>query len=430
MSTLQSVVSNFSLPAMLIVGVMIVLAFYLGRTVRHIRLPLIIGYMLLGVLLGPSFLNLVDDAMQSSLGFLTDIALGFVALSIGLELHLASFKRQGRGIGYIILAESLGTFLLVFLFIYLVTGNLPLALVFGAVAPASAPAGTIAVIQEYKAKGRLTKALYAVVGFDDGLAIIIFGFAFAIVRNILQQEAGQAAVSGFIAFLQPLIEILLSCVVGLGIGALFCVLARKLEDATDIFVLTFGFILTVVGICQALGISLILANMIFGMLVVNTQPYSLLSKINERLSQVMLLLFVLFFTLAGTGLHIAALLSLGLLGLVYILTRSAGLIGGARLGATIGRADNTIKKYLGLGILSQAGVAIGLSLIVKRELSGLGKVVDTVSGSTITVGDQIGTTLLTVITASSIFFEIIGPILTKIALSRAGEIKTNIQKTE
>lgn len=430
MCTLQSVVSGFSLPAMLIVGLMIVLAFYFGKTVRHIRLPLIIGYMLLGVLLGPSFLNLINDSMQSSLGFLTDIALGFVALSIGLELHLASFRKQGRGIGYVILAESLGAFLLVFLLLYIVTGDLSLSLVFGAVAPASAPAGTIAVIQEYKAKGSLTKALYAVVGFDDGLAIIIFGFTFAIVRNILLQSAGEAAASAGTLFFQPLLEIVLCCAVGLGIGALFCLLARKLEDPTDIFVLTFGFVLVVVGICQALAISLILTNMIFGMFVVNTQPYPLLGKINERLSQVMPLLFVLFFTLAGAGLHIAVLPSLGVIGLIYIIARSAGLIGGARLGATIGKTESKIKKYLGLGILSQAGVAIGLSLIVKRELSGLGKVVDTLGGSTITVGDQIGTTLLTVITASSIFFEIIGPILTKIALSRAGEIKTSNPTTE
>lgn len=217
--------------------------------------------------------------------------------------------------------------------------------------------------------------------------------------------------------------------IGLGIGALFSVLARKLENPTDIFVLTFGFVLVVVGICQPLGISLILTNMIFGMFVVNTQPYSLISKINERLPQVMPLLFVLFFTLAGTALHIQALPSLGLLGLVYIFARSAGLIGGAKLGAIIGKADSKIKKYLGLGILSQAGVAIGLSLIAKKELSGLGKV-GLFNGTSTATGDRIGTILISTITATCIVFEIIGPIFTKIALSRAGEIKTTNKKTE
>ncbi|HHE40837.1 MAG TPA: hypothetical protein ENL10_04975, partial [Candidatus Cloacimonetes bacterium] len=123
-----------------------------------------------------------------------------------------------------------------------------------------------------------------------------------------------------------------------------------------------------------------------------------------------------------TNLHIAALPSLGLLGVTYIIARSGGLIGGARLGALFGKVSKNVRNYIGLGILSQAGVAIGLSLIVKQDFSGLGKVVEVTGISRITSGDQIGTIIITTVTATCIFFEIIGPILTKIALQKADEI--------
>ncbi|MBA7484573.1 hypothetical protein ES707_20101 [subsurface metagenome] len=153
--------------------------------------------------------------------------------------------------------------------------------------------------------------------------------------------------------------------------------------------------------------------MILGLVVVNTQPRRLIQKIRYELTEVMPLLFILFFILAGSNLHLTALPALGLTGLVYMLCRSAGLIGGAWFGALIGRAEKKIRKYLGMGILSQAGVAIGLALIVKQEFSQINA-----------AGAAIGFKVITTVTATSILFEIIGPILTKIGLEKAGEIKS------
>ncbi len=175
----------------LVVGVMTFAGFYAGKFVKVLRLPSIIGFMFLGVLLGPSFASVLDHQLFAKMSFVSDIALGFVALSIGLELQISSLRQLGRGIAAIIFAESLAAFILVFAGIYLFTGNLPLALIFGAIAPASAPAGTVAVIREYNARGPLTKALFAVVGFDDGLGIIIFGFASAASKSILSGGGGQ-----------------------------------------------------------------------------------------------------------------------------------------------------------------------------------------------------------------------------------------------
>ena len=173
----------------------------------------------------------------------------------------------------------------------------------------------------------------------------------------------------------------------------------------------FVFVMIATGLSQVLHLSLILTNMVFGMVVVNTQRSSLIIQLHDALADIMPLLFLMFFTLAGANLHVAELPALGLLGLVYVLGRSAGLMGGAWLGATAGKLEPKIRNNLGLGILSQAGVAIGLALIVKAEFAAFGP-----------AGEALGTTVLTTVSATCIIFELIGPITTKIALKRAGEI--------
>jgi len=403
-----------NLPPLLVIGMMTGIAFYIGKGAKLIRLPSIIGFMITGVILGPSLISVLSEEFQQNVSFITDIALSFVALTIGLELSLTSLKQQGRGIITVIFSESFMAFIAVTGFVYLLTRDLPLALVFGAIAPASAPAGTVAVIQEYRAKGKLTNALYAVVGFDDGLGIIIFGFASAAAKHLLAAETGgtaAAAATGAGLFLDPLFEVLFSLGIGLAAGILFSLLTRNMKSTKDMFIITFGIVLAAAGLCTMFEISLILTNMVIGMFVVNTQSSKLIHSIKHEVEGIMPLIFVLFFVLAGANLHLQALPSLGLLGLVYAAARSAGLVGGAYAGSVLGKLDSNIRKYLGLGILSQAGVAIGLSLIVKQQFAELGQ-----------HGMQIGSTVITTVTATSLLFELIGPILTKIALRKAGEI--------
>jgi Kef-type K+ transport system membrane component KefB len=350
------------------------------------------------------------------LSFITEIALGFVAFSIGAELSLSTLRRLGPGIISIILAESLAAFLVVMAAVYFLSRDLPLALIFGAMAPASAPAGTVAVIHEYKAKGSLTKALYAVVGFDDGLAIVIFGFAAAFAKNLLVAEATGHNGSILPAMWPPLKEVGLSVLVGGVIGFAFCQMVRRLQSSKDILIVIFGAVLLATGLSIRWHLSLIMTNMVVGFVLVNTRREALVHRVMAPLREVMPLTFILFFCLAGAHLEISSLPALGTLGLVYIVARSAGLIGGARLGSMIGHVDDKIKKYIGLGILSQAGVAIGLSLIVKHEFDLLDAEFSLPHALTI------GATVLTTITATCIFFEVIGPILTKVALTKAGEI--------
>jgi len=414
--------SFLDISALTLLGIVIIVGYHLGHTTRLVKLPSLIGYMILGVILGPSILHLISEPTMEHLSFITEIALGFVAFSIGAELSLLTLKRLGPGIISIIFAESFAAFFVVTAAVYFLTHDLPMALIFGAMAPASAPAGTVAVIQEYKAKGSLTKALYAVVGFDDGLSIIIFGFAAALAKNLLIAEATGQNGSILPAMLPPLKEIGFSILVGAIVGFAFCQMVRKLESSKDILIVIFGAVLIATGLSLRWHLSLIMTNMVVGFVLVNTRREALVHRVMAPLLDIMPLLFILFFCLAGAHLELSTLPALGTLGLVYIIGRTAGLIGGARVGAMIGHVDSKIKKYIGLGILSQAGVAIGLSLIVKQEFGILDAKYNLPHAATI------GASVLTIITATCIFFEIIGPILTKIALTKAGEIPSEQSK--
>ena len=408
--------SFLHISAMSLLGVAALAGFFMGRLARRVRLPSLVGYMVLGVIMGPSLLHLFTDATMEKLAFVTEVSLGLVAFSIGSELSIGSLKQLGLGIISIILVESFLAFGMVTTAVYFLTRDLPLSIIFGSVAPASAPAGTVAVIHECKAKGSLTKALYAVVGFDDGLAIIIFGFAAAMAKSLLISEGTGVSASILPSLVAPMKEILLSIGVGATIGFVFCQLVKNLQNSREIFIMVFGAVLLATGLSARWHLSLIMTNMVVGFMLANTRRETLGHKVMAPVHEIMPLIFVLFFCLAGAHLRIGALPALGATGVVYIVARSAGLVSGAYIGGLIGGVEDKIRKYVGMGILSQAGVAIGLSLVVKHEF----ELLDAEYGLPHAL--QIGTVVLTTVTATCIFFEVIGPILTRVALQKAGEI--------
>ncbi|MEA3365005.1 MAG: cation:proton antiporter, partial [Candidatus Hydrogenedentes bacterium] len=399
-----------------VLGVAVITGFYMGKLVRLVRLPSIIGYMIVGVLLGPSLLLVFKEHTLDHLSFITEIALGFVAFSIGTELNVGSIWRQGKGVLAVVLAESFAAFFFVLAGVGLLTRDLPMALIFGAMAPASAPAGTVAVIQEYRSQGPLTKALYAVVAIDDGLAIIIFAFAAAIARSLLIVEATGTAESILPALWAPFKEIVFSTLMGGVIGFAFCQMVRSLQNSRDIFILLVGSVMLATGISTHLHLSLILTNIAMGFVLANIRREAAVRHITAPLLDVMPLVFILFFCLAGAHLKLAALPKLGLIGVMYIVCRLVGKIIGARMGGRIGDMNEMVRKYIGLGILSQAGVAIGIALIARTQFTALGRQYDLPHAT------RIGAAVLTIVTATSIFFEILGPIMTKVALHKAGEI--------
>jgi Kef-type K+ transport system membrane component KefB len=389
-----------------IIGLLIIGGFIGGRVSNRLKLPSVVGYLIAGLIVGPSFLNIVNPDLLHGLEIFNDIALSIVAFMIGSQLRSGTLKKMGGGIITIIFTESIGAFLVVFLGVYVLTRDLPIALIFGAMAPASAPAGTAVVLQEYRAKGPLTNALYTVVGLDDALAIVIYAFAIVLAKLTLSNTSFSATQ----ILLRPLIEIIGAIVLGGVMGVLSGFVIRRLRTRKEVLALSLAAVIICAGLSNILHFSLILANLTLGVVFVN-----LFERTNdqstESLDFISLPIYIIFFVIAGAHLQISVLPAMGVLGLVYIFCRVLGLMGGAFIGATISKAEAVIRKYLGLGILSQAGVAIGLALMTAKEFSSHGE-----------IGEYIVLLVINTIAATTIIFEIIGPISTKIAVQRAHEI--------
>ncbi|MDP8297315.1 MAG: cation:proton antiporter [Candidatus Orphnella occulta] len=387
------------------VATAIIAGFVGGKISNKLKLPGVVGYLIMGLFLGPSFANLLNLEMLEKLGFFNDIALSLVAFVIGSEIRFGSLRKLGKGIVTIIFTESFGAFILVGLGVYLLTHKIYLALIFGAMAPASAPAGTAVVLQECKAKGPLTNALYAVVGLDDGLAIMIYAFAAGLAKVFITHQ--HMSLAGMVT--KPLVEIGGSIILGGVIGYLLGFVLRKVYNKKEILAVSIGFILLCAGLANYFHFSLILANLSLGMVFANS--FLLANRRTyQSINSITLPIFIIFFVIAGAHLQISLLPAMGVLGLVYIICRTCGLMGGAYIGASIAKSPTVIRKYLGMGILSQAGVAIGLAIMVTREFSGLGS-----------VGKDLSIMVINTIAATTIIFEILGPIATKFAITKSGE---------
>lgn len=377
-----------------------------GRLAKLVKLPAIVGYLLTGLLLGESVFNIVSLQMLERATIFNDFALGIVAFIIGSEMRIGALRKLGKGIVVILLGEALGAVFLVTLCIYFLTRQIHTAVIFGALAAATAPAGTVAILQQYKSKGVLTNTIYAIVGMDDGLAIIVYAFAAALAKMFLTHHS--ISLAGIIN--GPIIEILGSLLLGGLIGITLGYFGRKLRGKSEILVISLGSILMCTGLSNYFHLSLILANMSLSMVFA-----SVFLRANRRAYEgidfVTTSVFTIFFVMAGAHLQIKLLPAIGLLGLIYILCRSFGKMGGAYLGAVVSKAKPVVRKYLGLGLLSQAGVAIGLAILVTKEFGSMGS-----------AGHDLAILVINTITATTIVFEIVGPISAKFAISRAGEM--------
>jgi Kef-type K+ transport system membrane component KefB len=386
---------------LLLAGIVIGLGFLIGKGTHLLKITGVIGYILTGIIIGPDVLNIIR-LTPVEIETMTNIALGFVAFIIGGELTHSLLRKMGKSIIAIIIGESFGAFFIVLIGLYLLTNNLPLALIFAAMAPASAPAGTVAVLHEYKAKGPLTDAILAVVGFDDGLAVLIYAFSISAIGVLL---SGVVSVSTL--FINPVIEIGGALLLGGGIGLLFGYILRKLIEREEIIVISLTAIFLTAGLSLFFEVSLILACMAMGMVMINMYPQDN-KPVFEHIRSISLPVYILFFVIAGINLHLGLLISIGAIGIVYIICRSLGLIGGSYISALASKADPVIRKNIGLGILSQAGVAIGLSLLAYQKLLSLGM-------------EELGDLIVTTVAATTVIFEIIGPLSARVAIFRAGE---------
>jgi len=386
---------------LLLAGIAIGLGFLIGKGTHFLKITGVVGYIITGIIIGPDVLGIIQ-LTTVEIETMTNLALGFVAFIIGGELTVSLLRNMGKRIFAIIIGESLGAFMVVFVGVYLLTNNLILSIIFAAMAPASAPAGTVAVLQEYRAKGKLTNAMLAVVGFDDGFAILIYAFSIAVTGVII---SGVFSVSNL--FINPLFDIGGALLIGIVIGLVFAFILKRLIEREEIIVVSVTAILITAGLSILLDVSLILACMALGVIMVNIFQQAN-KPVFDHIRSISLPIYILFFIIAGINLHLGLLLTIGALGGIYIICRIIGKMTGSYLTALASKADPVIRNNIGFGILSQAGVAIGLALLASHNLASLGM-------------PEMGTLIITTIAATTVVFEIIGPLSARFAIMRAGE---------
>lgn len=390
-----------------LIGLLIAVSFLGSKLFQRLGIPQVVGFIVMGMVLGTSVLNIVPLELVKELTFISEIALGLIGFDMGSHLRFDEVRQKGRSIFFILLFESFGTFLLVTAGIYLITRSLHTAMIFGALSSATAPAATVDVLAEYDAQGPLTTSLLAVVGLDDAISLLLFSLVAAYTETLL----GGSGMPSALQILEiPFFEIGGSLLLGLVAGLVLSRFLRYMQKMHDAMAISIGFVFLIVGVSEALSLSLILSTMVMGMTVVN-RDRALGRAIRFTIEQAGPVIYVLFFTLVGARFDIRLLPAMGLLGVAYVILRSGGKYLGAWIGGQLGGAEPAVKNNLGLGLLSQAGVAIGLALACCNRFTPLGP-----------EGEALGGLIISVITATTFIVQVFGPIGVKLAIQRAGEI--------
>lgn len=376
-----------------------------GRVANYCKLPSVSGYIVAGLFIGPSFVNLINTQDVVSFNIITEVALAAIAFGIGNEFLMADMKKVGKKALIITVAEVIGAVAVVFLVMFFIfKQSFEFSLVIASMSAATAPAGIVMVIRELKANGPLVKTILPVVALDDALGIMVFGVALSLAK----MTSGVANYSMIQIISAPLLEILGSLGLGLIIGLIMTYVCGKAKGKEELLSITLAFILLAVGSANYFNLSPLLTCMMMGGTLVNLMQNAkrVFATVNEFTPPI----YLLFFTIAGVSLNLKVLSTVSVLGLGYILSRAAGKVIGATIGAKAIGAEKTIQRYLGMSLLTQGGISIGLSIVVRNELP------------------QFSDSIVTVILFSVLVFEIMGPILAKIAITKAGEVDGMLKK--
>jgi len=402
---------------LLTIGLLLITGYITGWLLNKIGLPKIIGYIATGIVFSPNTVGFVEhDVIESTLP-LMEVCLAFIAFEVGGALKWAKIKKHKKEIISITILGSLMPFFLVTIGVLILGWLFPevlpfdtlplllLALLLGALASPTAPAATLAVIHQYKAKGKVTDTILGVTVLDDVLGILLFSLTIGIIFIF---TGGQSGLFGN-PMVNTLYEIGIAIIIGAILGLVIELINRFFpkEGEGRWIVIIFSLIIFNVGICQALHVDILLSSMTMGIVVVNKcRQQQLIFRILERYTEDLIFLF--FFLLSGLYLDIATLPKATALIIIFVVFRTAGKFLGVNWGSRIVNADPSIRKYTAGGLLPQAGIVIGLVLSIyqKEEFKEISEI------------------LLTTIMGATIIHELIGPVSAKSALMKAGEIKT------
>ncbi len=393
----------------------------LSRLAKVLKLPAVTAYLVAGILVGPyllgsfgfkglGFINMEDI---ESYGIICDVALGFIAFSIGNEFRLSQLKQIGRQATVIGIAQAVFTTVVVDIALiglhFIIPDKLPLpsAIILGAVASATAPAATLMVVRQYKAKGPVTDILLPIVALDDAVGLVLFAVSFGVAKALIVGHVDIISV-----ILEPVLEVVLSVALGAVMGFLFSFFERFFHSRSKRLAMSVTFVLLTVALSMLefeiggvhVAFSSLLVCMMLGTVFCNVCDFS--EELMDRIDRWTAPLFVLFFVISGAELELSIFKDgiIVLIGVVYIVFRCIGKYFGASSSSKIVKCDPNIVKYLGITLFPQAGVALGMA--IKAQ----------------TIGEE-GTVVANIVLFSVLVYELVGPYLTKISLTKAGEIQ-------
>jgi Kef-type K+ transport system membrane component KefB/predicted transcriptional regulator len=394
-----------------------------GYIFQKIKIPQVVGYIFIGLIAGDSVLGIIKHSDIAELKLFNFFALGIIGFLVGGELQIETFKKYAKQFMAILLGEGLGAFFLVgipsVLILYLVLNDINMALaggvVFGAIASATDPASTIDVLWEYRSQGAVTTALIAIVALDDALAMTLYGFGTSIAKMLAAES---------ISFVEEIKRIGVELFGALILGVLFAFilnwLLRLMDKVEKGVAIAIGFIMLVISISIYAEMDVILATMAMGFVLTNLAP-----RRSEPLFKLMrnfsIPIYVLFFVLVGARLGVSRMPGwLWGIVLIYVLGRSLGKMGGAFIGAKLTKSGTAVRRYLGMGLFAQGGVAIGLSIMASQSLNSI----------TLSEGFSLGDAVIFGVTATTMIVQLLGPPMVKLAITLAGERGRNITEED
>ena len=388
---------NQETEALLVLSIILFAGFIMTRLTNTLNLPKVSGYILAGILIGPCSLNFIPQHMIDSMGFVSDLALAFIAFGVGKFFKKEVLMRTGKKIIVITISEALTAGVLVTVILkFIFRLDWDFALILGAIATATAPASTMMTINQYKAKGEFVNTLLQIVALDDVVCLL----AFSIVAAIANGRASGALTVNDIMI--PIMLNLFAICLGFFCGYFLSRLLIPARSRDNRLILAIAMLLGLSGICAAADISPLLSCMVFGAAYINlTRDKKLFRQINNFTPPVM----SIFFIVSGMNLNVNALGTVGVIGVAYFLIRIAGKYLGTYFSCLAMGTSREIRKYMGLALIPQAGVAIGLAFLGQRLLP-----------------PETGNLMLTIILSSSVLYEMVGPISAKAALFLSGSI--------
>ena len=380
------------------IALIIIFALLAGKVAKKLKLPNVTGYLVIGLLVGPYGLGILSKDVISGFAIVSEMALGFIAFSIGAEFKLKYLKKVGKAPVVIAIFEAVTAVILVDVVLLILGYDLTLSLCIGAIASATAAASTLMVVKQYKASGPVTRTLLPVVAIDDAVALMAFGISIAIAKTVSSGGDGSLLKT----LLDPVIEIFGGLLFGAILGFIHAQLVKWYTGRGNRLALTCALIFFCIGVSDMWGFSSLLACMMMSAVFVNMSSIS--DKIFEPIERTTPPIYMMFFVISGASLDITIIPKIGLIGVVYIVFRVLGKMLGSYIGATISHAEPVVKKYLGLTLVPQEGVAIGLVTVAMGAVP------------------EYGNTIQTVVLCGIVVYELLGPLITKLALKAAKEI--------